>query len=122
MRIVLRENPNYPFFYTIDKVISVSQNNREQVIDESKCSDFHYRILKEAEKKGIITIVKSIATPVAEANFTGCPYSYHKLRRAIDIGEVDVEAAREYLEKEKKTKEPRVTIIRILETYISLNA
>ena len=122
MRIKLRQRVDYPYFFTIDKVINVSQTYPEQTLDPRQLTDFHKAIIKKAAADQIIDIISEDATPVAQADFKGAPYSVNQLRRAIDIGEVTIEDAKKLKQMEESSSSPRISIIKTLDTFIKTYA
>jgi len=122
MRIKLRQRVDCPFFYTVDKIISVSQTHPEQTLDPRQLTDFHKKIISDAVKEQILDVIHDEATPAAKPDFSGAPYSVAQLRREIDLGHVTIEDAKALKSKEESTPEPRVSIIKILNTYINTYA
>lgn len=114
MKIVLRKNIKHPFFFIADTKIHVSFLNPEQVLDDNELTEQNLKDLQEAASKLIIDIVDRKSSPSADKSIGGIPYAYHKLRRAIDTGEIDKEKMRELLEIEKNCSQPRVSIIKEL--------
>lgn len=122
MRIKLRQRVDYPFFYTVDKIINVSQTHPEQTLDPRQLTDFHKKIIDQAVKDQILDVINDMATPAAKPDFTGAPFSVNQLRREIDLGHISIEEARVFKRQEESSSEPRVSIIKILNTYINTYA
>jgi len=118
MKITLRDSPKHPFFYTVDRVIGVTRTKPEQVIDRSKLTQFHLDIIEMARKQGIIDVVDEKATPAADPTSNAIPYSINDLRKMIGRDELTVEKAKELIQIEMASKEPRRSIIKELNYFI----
>ena len=118
MKIKLRDNPKYPFFYTVDRVIGVTRTKPEQLIDDAALTPFHHKVIEVGVKKGIIDVVDAKASPSADPSAGAAPYSLNTLRKAIGKNEISVEKAQELIKIESEAREPRKSLIRELEYLI----
>lgn len=117
MRIILRHNPDTPFFYSIDGVIAVGIGQREQIVDDSILTQEHKKLIKDAIKHQIIDVVYTGSTPIADTKTSAVPYGYHQLRKKILDNYFTQDELQDFLHQELASEKPRPTVVKLLERY-----